>query len=214
MELILDCETAPLDNAAEYLETPEPDKRLTDPAKIRASIEEKKAAQLDKCGLDWNVARIVCVGYQNGGTAGAFIAKNEVEETAVLRRVWDFWANYTFVGFRLRTFDLPLLIQRSRYLGVPYPRIGLARFGPVKFRDLYDELTFNDTQDTFAMRRTLTSFCKRFGLNVPADDSTGADIAGLVREGRWDEVAAHCLADVAKTRALADRLGVIEEVCF
>jgi len=57
--------------------------------------------------------------------------------------------------------------------------------------------------------RSLSFYAKRFGLDVPADDTTGADIARLVAAGDWDGVTAHCRADVIKTRELARRIGVL-----
>ena len=56
--------------------------------------------------------------------------------------------------------------------------------------------------------RSLAFYCTRFGIVVP-DDVTGADIGALVAAGAWSRVHDHVRADVAKTTALAQRVGVL-----
>jgi hypothetical protein len=210
--LIFDCETYPVEGAERFIDPPDPDKRLTDPEKIKSDMAKKIEAQRDKCSLDWNLARCVVLGYrlEPEGDEWVLPLRNVEAEAEALAELWHYWGERTFVGFKIRTFDLPLLITRSRLLGVPYPRIGLARFGTNQFVDLYDDLTFSDTQDTFVMRRTLTRFCERYGLDVPADPTSGKDIAALIKAGDWDGAVAHCRCDLAKTRALAQRLGLMQ----
>ncbi len=55
------CRSAPLPNAADYLEPVTPDARLKDPEKIKADIADKEAARSGKLALDWNVGRIVAI---------------------------------------------------------------------------------------------------------------------------------------------------------
>jgi hypothetical protein len=58
------------------------------------------------------------------------------------------------------------------------------------------------------MPRSLDAFCKRFGI-VVTDDWTGADVPTLIKAGNWAGVEAHCLADLERTRLLAERIGVL-----
>jgi len=61
------------------------------------------------------------------------------------------------------------------------------------------------------MKRTLKAFCKRFG--IPVNDAiNGSEIPALVAAGKWEEVAAHCRADVELTVQLAHRLGIVNEI--
>jgi hypothetical protein len=78
--------------------------------------------------------------------------------------------------------------------------------------DLFLDLTFNQgTYDAGAMRRTLKAFCRRFGIAVD-DETTGADMPRLFEAGEFDAIAAHLRSDVEATVALAQRLGVINEI--
>lgn len=217
--LILDLETAPLPNAADYLDPVTAAKNLVDPVKIKTDIERRTQDQINDAGLDWNVNRIVCVGLWGQDYSGpqTFTAADEDQERTILAiaaaRI-DGAARLsraTIVGFCCRRFDVPVLLQRARYLGVTMPRISLKRWDNPHILDLYDVLTFDDQPCTSVMRRSLTSFCRRFGIDV-SDASTGQDVAALVAAGDWAAVEAHCRADVERTRLLAERLGVFAEV--
>ncbi len=211
--IVFDLETAGLPNAAEFLDPVEPDKRLTDPVKIAASIVEKEQARSEKFGLDWNVGRIVAMGWWTQGDGMVVTpCDDELDETVTLRAFWAAVRHRTIIGFRCKDFDLKFAIQRSRYLGIDYPQLDLGRYSNRSaIVDLYHELTFNDSQDrdSWCMRRTLKAFCKRFGIACE-DDTKGADIAALVAAEKWDEVIAHCTSDVKLTVALAQRLGFVQ----
>lgn len=209
--IVCDIETVGLPNAADYLEPVTPDSRLKDPAKIAADIVDKTAARDGKTALDWNVGKVVAIGFwteQRGVVAR--ICKTDHMEAENLQ---DFWLNArgrTIVTFNGRSFDLPYMIQRSRYLGIAHPTLDLRPYGGGQGNvDLYLELTFGQKSSP-CMRTTLGAFCRRFGLPV-VDDIKGQDIPALVAAGEWDQVAAHCTSDVNLTVALARRLGIISQ---
>lgn len=212
--IVFDLETAGLPNAADFLEPCTPDARLTDKAKIAASILEREKARAEKFGLDWNVGRIVALGWwtaADGVTVRTCPDANS--ETLALMEFWNVAKHRSMVGFRCKDFDLKFAIQRSRYLRVGYPSLDLGRYARgTSIIDLYAELTFNDSQDrdSWCMRRTLHAFCKRFGIPVE-DQTSGSDIAALVAADDWKAVAAHCDSDVRLTAALAHRLGFVNQ---
>lgn len=236
--IVFDTETCGLANAVDYLEpipdsvpdeSPiEADKRLVDPVKIaadlakkrsqrhednaeaQAKIENRRSERLEQAALDFNVARVVAIGWWVAGESVTLTARTESEERAALLMFWGAARQRMLVGFRNREFDVPMLMQRSLYLDIDYPRLDIGRYARgTNIIDLYDRLTFNDMRTTFVMRRTLKSFCRRLGIPVP-DDINGADIAALVAAEDWEAVKAHCAADVALTVALAERLGVVK----
>jgi hypothetical protein len=221
--LIFDCETAPLPEVRDYVDPPDlnnltPPKNYKNQDAIDKWLAEEKVAKVvefeallsDKAALDYNTARIICLGTLVDGVERVDLLRCEADEREALRCFWATQMGRKLVGFRIRDFDLPMLIQRSRYLGVTAPEIDLGRYSRTgRIVDLFDLLTFQDSQRTFAMRRTLHAFCRRFGIPV-ADETVGADIAKLVADEKWGEIAAHCGSDIRLTKALAERLGVLE----
>jgi hypothetical protein len=218
---VVDVETAPHPDAPLYIVPPnfdaiEPHGGLKDPAKIADDLAKKKAKlqaeyeeSLSRCALDWNLNRIVALGMWNVGDGGpqVVICKNEAEEKAALSAFWLMAKGRRLVGFASRTFDCPTLIQRSRYLGIPYRELSLAKFGKGDVTDLREILTFDDARYEAIMPRSLDAFCKRFGI-VVEDDYTGAEIGALVKAENWEGVMAHNRADLERTKRLAERLGV------
>ena len=221
--IVLDLETFASDHAAEFVEKPNldailPAGNLKDPEKIAASIAERKAAALDgykaslgRAALDWNLSRIVAIGYHLSGEPEprCEVARTEAEEASMLRWFWSLKGTAHIVGFNARNFDVPTLIQRSRLLGVPHPRVSLARFGRGDVLDVYDELTFEGARGAGIMPQSLKAFARRFGLPV-SDPTNGKDIAQLVASEDWEGVRSHCLSDVDLTRELAVRIGLVK----
>ena len=214
--LIFDVETAGLPNAADYLDPVQPDSRLVDPVKIAKSIQDKEEERLEKLGLDWNVGRIIALGWTRNGTDAQVAAfKTEDEERLGITAFWAAYKNEDkhgprLCGFNSYQFDVPFLIQRSRYLGITLPPVDRRKYDNRDMVDLFQLLTFDNQQGvTSVMSRSLRSFARRFGIQV--DDSvTGADIGALVAEGNWAAVEQHCAADVQTTYLLAKRMGIIQ----
>src|SRR3990167_8029814 len=204
--VVFDIETAPLPDAGDYLEPAEAPANYKDPAKIAAAIAEKNAENLSKCGLDVDLCRIVAIGWQSEGGAGSFMVQEAQWEQDALRWFWTEVGDKHLIGFNCLGFDLPVLLRRSLYLGVPAPAIQIDKFKHPQVTDLMQVLSFNGA----IKFRGLSFYAKRFGLDVP-DTLTGADIAQAVAEGRWDAVESHVRADVQKTALLASRLGVFHQ---
>lgn len=224
--LILDIETAPLENARDYIDPPDLDDiqapgNYKKQETIDAYIADEKVNRLakferdctDKAALDFNVSRIVAIGmWSEHINTVALLCKTPEDERAALDEVWGYAKHRTVVGFRIREFDLPLMMQRSRYLRLNHPLFDLGRYARGNaITDLYDVLTFGDLRAETVMRRSLKSFARRFGLPVE-DGIDGKQIPALVAAGEWDQVQAHVLSDIRLTVALAQRLGVVREV--
>ena len=210
--IVVDIETCGLPNAAEFLEPVQAARNLKDPEKIAADIAQRTAERDGKLALDWNVGRIVALGWWTEQTqTQAHVCIHEADEAAALEVFWKHAKQRTIIGFTVKSFDLKYMVQRSRYLGVPYPVLDFSKFSRKGITDLFLELTFGDgTYDQGAMRRTLHAFCKRFG--IPVEDSvSGKDVPALVEAGDWDAVEGHVRSDVALTVTLARRLGFVAQ---
>lgn len=207
-----DIETAARDDVGSLIPPPEADKRLTDPAKIAADLERKIAASRDRLPLDANGCTIVTISYQREDWTEPEVLSVPADERFMIERFLADSKGRTLIGYCSRTFDLPVILQRARFLGLPVPpwRDLLAPYGRARRHvDLFDELTFDNGRQDGVIPRRLSTFCHLFGLDVPSDETTGADVAALLKAGDLAAVRAHCLADVAKTVALATALGVI-----
>lgn len=223
--IVVDIETAPHPCATDYVPPPDLDSikaagNLKDPDKIKADIEARKAKahaehaeSLSRAALDWNLCRIVALGWSCDGGERVTVkpCANEDEEVNALTAFWRDAEGREFLGFSARTFDLPVLIQRSRLLKLKCCRnVNLARYGKGSVIDLRDILTFDDARYEAVMPRSLKMFCKRFGLTVE-DEVSGADVPQLIADGKWDAVIAHVTSDVRLTAQLAKRIGVLAE---
>jgi hypothetical protein len=208
--LIIDCETVAINDVQTYLEPPTAPSNYKDEAKIAAYIAEESKRQAEKAALDIDLARLVCLGWQLGEESGHWIIKDEIAEQTILAEFWrQFWPVYVpghtiAVTFNGLNYDLPLLLRRSLYLGVPAPRLQLERFKHADAVDLLAILSMDGRLKLHGLR----FYANRFGIPVD-DESQGKDIAGLVAAGDWDAVAKHCTADVQTTAALAKRMGIL-----
>jgi hypothetical protein len=220
--IVVDIETAPLPNVREYLEPPDltdikaPSNYVKQEA-IDGYIEREKVKRLadhetdctNKAALDFNLARIVAIGWwteQTGVVSG--ICPDEAHEAAQLEVFWKMARQRVISGFCVRQFDLPMMIQRSRYLGVNAPSIDLGRYARGTVVDIFDLLTFNDLRAESLMPRTVHAYCKRFDIPV-ADTVKGKDIPSLIAGGEWGQVRAHVESDVLLEVAIGKRIGAI-----
>lgn len=204
MSLILDIETYTLDDAKNFIEEPSAPANYKDPLKIAAFIEEAKARELSRCALNLDLCRIVAIGFASDAGEGVYVMQDEAEEASRLIEMWEIIARTPqIIGFNLLSFDLPVMIRRSQYLGIASVGLNLDKYRTAHL-DLMEFLSFRDKEK----RRSLDFYCKRFGIAIP-DTTTGKDIDALVKAGEWGAVEAHCRADVQKTAALARRVGVL-----
>ncbi len=209
--IVFDVEAVAIDGAAEYLEPCSAPANFKDEAKIAAYIEQAQQSALERAALDVDLARVVALGVLGDTDAEPVVrlAHTEADEADLLRWFWKFLTQPaylcrpTLIGYNCIGYDLPLLLRRSLYLGVPSPRLQMGKYRHDGIDDLMLSLSF----DGNLKYRGLAFYCKRFGIDVP-DETSGKDIAGFVAAGDWAAVERHCACDVRKTAALAQRVGV------
>lgn len=215
--IAIDIETIPDETAYPLLEPPQADKRLKDADKVAADLLEKTLAQRARMSLDPYAGQIVCLGFQTNSDDApqVYVCHDEQDEAEELARIaqWIQPANVHrhVLGYRIIGFDWPWLVTRARLLGVRFPDLDTRKYGNRDITDLWSLLTFDGNLPEGAFPRRLKTICRRFGIPVE-DDTDGADVATLAREGRWDAIADHCRSDVALTVALAARLNLVAPV--
>lgn len=201
--LIFDIETAPLDEAVNFLEPVKPPANYKDPAKIAAYVEEGTAGELAKCALDVDLCRVVAIGtWVEGEPRPSAMTTGLLDEADLLDVFWRVADAKHLVGFNCVGFDLPVLLRRSLYLGVKALPVQVDRYKHPQVTDLMQVLTYNG----LLRLRGLAFYAKRFGLDVP-DAIAGEQVPQAVLEGRWADVERHVTADVERTAAIAAKLG-------
>jgi hypothetical protein len=201
--LFFDVESAPLPDAAEYIKPGKPPANYKSAEAIEKWEAEDRADKLAKAALNPDLCRVVAIGTQRD--QGAPQASWGDNERLMLESFWRAAAEPTvmLVGFNVVGFDLPILVRRSQYLGVPHVAPEMGKYRHPMVIDLMEILSFGRIE----FMRSLGFYCKRFGITAGAEDThTGADIGALVAAGEWDAVADHVRADVAKTAALYYRV--------
>ena len=207
--LVFDIETLPLDNAADYLDPVEPDKRLVDPVKIEISRIERTKARDERLCLDPNVGRIAIIGWWTENEMTVYGCETETDEARAITEFWRAIRQRVIVGFNIKGFDLPFLIQRSRYLDITHPPLDIGRYSREAIVDLFLELTFNQGhQCQGEMRHSLRAFAKRFGIACD-DPVEGKDVPALIAAGDWQSAIDHCKSDLRCTVQLAQRLNLV-----
>jgi predicted PolB exonuclease-like 3'-5' exonuclease len=142
--VVFDIETAPLPDAATYLEPITAPANYRDPQTIATYIAEKRAEHLERASLDPDLCRVVAIGWWRERQDAPTTATVELQDEATLLRM--FWADVAeghLVGFNCIGFDLPVLLRRSLYLGIQPRTIQVDRFRHPRVTDLLQVLSHN-----------------------------------------------------------------------
>jgi hypothetical protein len=108
----------------------------------------------------------------------------------------------TFIGHNLTAFDLRFIWQRAVINGVQPP--AMLPVNPAAWSDrIYDTMTEWAGRGN---RISLDRLCRALGMDGKGDDIDGSKVWDYLKDGRFDEVAAYCRADVAKTREIYRRM--------
>lgn len=202
--ICVDIESIPMPGCDAYLtDDIEAPANYKHPAKIAAFIAEKRAAEIDRAGLDLDLCEVAAIAIC-GGDEGLCLTREVMDERKLLEWFWRMARDKTIVGFNCVAFDLPILLRRSLYLSVMTPDIHVDKYRHDGVIDVAEVLSYQWRTPW----RSLEFYCRRFGL--PYDDSVkGQDIARLAAEGEWKAISAHASSDATATMALALRAGLI-----
>jgi DNA polymerase elongation subunit (family B) len=126
----------------------------------------------------------------------ALTARAVEDERRILEAFWDVVRtsrDWRFVTYNGLAFDLPYLIRRSIYVGVPATApLPLRPYAPDSHFDVMRVLS--NWERTDAVR--LDVVAELLGLRKWPPGMEGSQVLGLWRGGRVDEIEAYCLGDV------------------
>lgn len=146
--------------------------------------------------------RIVCIGMGHDGRGRgeletkSLTARAADDEPRLLREFWEVvraGRDWRFVTYNGLAFDLPYLIRRSLYLGVPpTTALPLRPFALDSHFDVMRALANWERAD--ALRLDLVA--ELLGLTKWPPGMEGSQVHALWKAGRFEDIEAYCLGDV------------------
>lgn len=206
--LILDLSTAPLPNAAEFVDADSIALgNRKDPEKIAAYRAEVLADRIANAALDLDLARITGIGVLSAETGELRIdlCQTEDDERAAIDTLALQMRDRTLISYNGKAFDWPLLMRRARYLGIrPVPYINVDRYKS-SHCDLLEMLSDRDP----SRRRPLGFYVRRLGWWDLSKPLSGAEEAQVPSTGLWEALKGSLEHDVTACYRLAQWLGVV-----
>jgi|SRR5580765_3872660 len=205
--LIIDVSSAPLPDAALYLEGAKAPKNYVDPEKIADFVAKATEERLESAALDLDLARITGIGTltSEDSAPNVHVGGDAIDERAMLAHAAIMLSKadkiITYAG---HNFDLPMMMRRALYLDMAFPQINLDRY-----RSPHTDLCELLSDRNPARRRSLKFFAKRLGWMDIHKTLDGAEEAQVPVTGRWEDLEASLRHDVMATHRLAQWVKAI-----
>lgn len=171
------------------------------PEAIASYQEEQKRKWISEAALDATTARVLCIGILHGDKFMCMGDKGETEAEIVsgFWQLYDTWL-YSFSGFNIFGFDLPLLVRRSYALKLQMPHsVRDGRWWNHRFMDVLDKWQLGDRKELISLDR----LAKFLGLGAKLSD--GSQFAGLWMASKQAAID-YLRRDLELTRAIAQRM--------
>ena len=175
-----------------------------DPGPAGTEPDDARRAEAERRFSLWGATgRVIVVGMHNPDTGKSRVL-TAGDERELLAEFWKLVKPFDLqITFNGKQFDFPFLQIRSAVLGIrPTIHLDTRRFSRQPHYDLREVLTHNYLQ----RHGSLDFFCALFDIPTPKGALSGEKVGDAYREGRLDEIAAYCEADVVATAALYDRV--------
>lgn len=218
MNLYLDLETIPSQSPevhAEIAKTVTPPGNISKADTIAAWEVEKKPAlvkeAIAKTSFDGATGHICCIGWAigEGKPRSASVIRIEDEKLTIqaalaeMAEVSERWEPPQIIGHNVINFDIRFLWQRAIVLGIRMP--GWFPREPKPWGgDVFDTMTaFAGARNMIGMDRLSRA------LGLPGKgEIDGSMVAGMWAEGKHDEIAAYCRADIERTREIHRKMQI------
>lgn len=211
--MILDISTAPMTNAAEFIE-PAADRDAPSNYKSDEAIakfqQEAFERDLRMAGADFDLAQVTGAAFwtlETGLKVGVTYGDEAAEQKIIgtLARIIQN-THCAIVTYNGLAFDLPMLTRRAAYLGIPFPPISLDRYR-TDHMDVYELLTNRGRYKA----RSLEWYVRRFGLDLvkPLSGEQEAQVIELAKETpeTWELLKQSLRHDVLAIARVATLFG-------
>lgn len=205
--LVVDVATAPIDQIEKFADPDAikaPD-HYKDPVKIADYEDRQRLVIGEKGALDPDLSRVTAIGTLDPSLSSEptiLLLKTEAEEKSSIEALGDLIDNapdLTLITFNGFAFDLPVLMRRARYLGVPFPRIPLEHWKSPHI-DVLLALRFERPQIFKA--HSLQFYVRRLGWTDLQKPLSGPEEANVWKSGKWDALHASIRHDCIATYRL------------
>lgn len=178
----------------------EPDSRLKDPEKIKASLQEKDIKRIKELAMNPATNMVCCFGWTDGANTGNIMLADETPEAhkLLMEQAWDFLSQYDhFVTFNGNAFDIPTLRMNSLKRRVRVPvKIDTRRY---QISNHVDVRMILGNWETFA-HGNLDFYSRIFLGETSKHDTTGKKMTGDMVQDYWDiglheDIAKYCMQD-------------------
>lgn len=202
--ILLDIETIPDGRFSPFPpERFEPDGRLTDPSKMRASQESKAQEEWAKRSLSPALCEIVCLAYDVGDGPVLLKSKGGWEEEGRLLSEFETVVRENdapFVAHNGVEFDFPVIAWRAALHGQKF----LARV--IRVRNKWNSSSHLDTYQV--CKAPLWAAALSVGHIHPSFDG-GRHVLEWWQSGNHGLIWRHCEDDVVALRKIVDHINVV-----
>jgi len=218
--LFIDIETIPSQSPAVHAKIAEgitPPGNISKAETIEAWIKEKKPElvkeAIAKTSFDGATGHVCCIGWAWDDSGAKTQVIGEVgHEAGLLSNVVALldkeamerqYGSPTLIGHNVINFDIRFLWQRAIVLGVRMPA-WFPRDPKPWGNDVFDTMTaFAGARNMIGMDR----LCEALGMGGKGEID-GSMVAEMWADGKYQEIADYCAADVERTRAIHRRMMV------
>jgi len=196
----IDIETIPRELPSTVMEIREsslkPPERYKDPQKIEEWLANQKEHLRDKDALDPDYCQIVAIAMFGMATCDVLYGESETE---ILTKFWRRLTTPNVVTFNGYNFDIPVILRRSLYLGIPTKPIDNRRYLSLDLMQILNGWQINRPY------KSLKLYCALFDIEYdpPADSD---QIETLYKAGEYDIIASKCMEDAKATWQLFWRI--------
>tara|TARA_R110000824_G_scaffold526_11_gene3382 strand:+ start:690 stop:1478 length:789 start_codon:yes stop_codon:yes gene_type:complete len=150
---------------------------------------------------------IITIAWSEGPDGKVVVRQYEDENdwlgwiSETLEEFWDLAKRTKICGWNSAGFDIPVLMQESRKIGIPYQRYKIHSFSGVE-HNMMDLMKVRFPRDWRGLRASAMAVGMPPGEDAVDTLVTGANVAEAYRIGNYGLIAQHCMVDIVRLQYL------------